>query len=73
MSARYVMSKCCDAPVVGMVDVTVHPRLREDGTYGPIVDKIRDVRFDAARSEVDAPYCTECGEPFFGPDSEERG
>jgi len=46
-----------------MVDVTVHPRRREDGSYGPIRDKLSEIQYDATRSEVDAPYCEQCGEP----------
>lgn len=63
MTSRYAKSPCCEAPVVGMVDVTVHPRRREDGSYGPIRDKLSEIQYDATRSEVDAPYCEQCGEP----------
>lgn len=69
MSARYLKSPCCDAPVVGMVDVTVHPRYREDGTLGPVVDSLREIKYDAARSPVNPhdAYCHECGEPVDVP------
>lgn len=59
----YAKSPCCQAPVVGMIDITVHPRMRADGTYGPLTDTMADVRRAAAMTPADDPYCVECGGP----------
>lgn len=61
---RYLKSPCCKAAVVGMVDVTVHPRYRTDGTSGEIIDTIAHIKFDVNRSAAPDPheaYCVECG------------
>lgn len=61
---RSLKSPCCDAAVVGMVDVTVHPRVREDGSFGPITDTLRGIKNDVQRSAAPDPheaYCAECG------------
>lgn len=69
MRAKPLKSRCCGAPVVGMVDITVHPRLmrKPDGTVvdGQIVDNLTHVRLSVARSEESdhaEAYCAECGE-----------
>lgn len=66
----YLTSPCCGAPVVGMVDVTVHPRYREDGSVGPIIDTLRGIKYDASRSALPDPheaYCADCGKPVDVP------
>ena len=67
MSRRVLKSLCCGAPVVGMVDVTVHPRLYiEDGKVvsGAITDRIGAVRWAAEQIPCDMgeAYCDKCGE-----------
>ena len=66
-SRRALKSPCCGAPVLGMVDVTVHPRLYiEAGVVvsGAIVDRIGAVRWAAETMPCDLgeAYCAECGE-----------
>ncbi len=64
MSAGYLLSPCCNAAVIGMVDVTVHPRYRKDGSTGPLVDTMRGIKYDVSRSAAPDPheaYCADCG------------
>lgn len=64
---RWLRSPCCGAAVVGMVDVTVHPRFYEDGTAGRIVDTLAALAAEAATQRPDGPYCQECGGPVAVP------
>lgn len=53
-----------------MVDITVHPRYRTDGTTGPIIDTIAHVKYDVSRSAAPDPHeasCAECGGPVEVP------
>lgn len=52
---------------MGIVDVSVHPRFREDGSVGPINDTFRSIAEEAAILRPDAPYCQGCGEPVSVP------
>lgn len=68
--ARYLASPCCGAAVVGMIEVTLHPRYRTDGTTGPIIDTMRHIRRYVEHSEEADPheaYCAECGAPVEVP------
>lgn len=69
MRATPVRSPCCGAPVVGMVDVTLHPRIMRlpNGRTrdGGIVDTTRDIRESVAKmaeSDHREAYCWSCGE-----------
>ena len=67
MARHYIRSSCCGASVVGMVDITVHPRIYvEDGVgkAGPIGDTMAAVRWAAEHGSVDLAecYCEECGQ-----------
>lgn len=68
MRAKPLKSRCCGAPVVGMVDITVHPRLmrKPDGTVvdGQIIDNLTAVRLSVAKFEESdhrEAFCVECG------------
>ena len=69
--ARWLRCPACGGPrVVGMIDVTVHPRFREDGTTGPIVDTLRGIKYDVERSaapDKGEAYCFDCGEQVVVP------
>jgi hypothetical protein len=57
-----------------MVDVTVHPRYRADGSTGAIVDTLRGIKFDVERSAAPDPkeaYCAECGASVKVPEDDD--
>jgi hypothetical protein len=70
VTPRYLSSPCCGAAVVGMVDVTVHPRYCVDGSLGPIIDTLAGIKYDVTRSAAPDPheaYCAKCGAPVAVP------